>query len=39
MEGNMVYDVLDGEYDDFLRDYAKKVSDFDHPVLFRLEMR
>lgn len=34
--GNMVYDVLDGEYDEFLRDYAKKVSDFDHPVLFRL---
>ena len=35
-EGNMVYDVLDGEYDEFLKDYAKKISDFDHPVLFRL---
>lgn len=35
-EGNMVYDVLDGEYDEFLVDYAKTVSDFDHPVLFRL---
>ena len=34
--GNMVYDVLNGEYDEFLRDYAKKVSDFDHPVMFRL---
>ncbi len=35
-EGNMVYDVLDGEYDEFLKDYAEKISDFDHPVLFRL---
>ena len=35
-EGNMVYDVLNGEYDEFLENYAKTVSDFDHPVLFRL---
>ncbi len=35
-EGNMVYDVLDGEYDEFLINYAKTVSDFGHPVLFRL---
>ncbi len=35
-EGNMVYDVLNGEYDEFLKDYAKTVSEFDHPVLFRL---
>jgi mannan endo-1,4-beta-mannosidase len=35
-EGNMVYDVLDGEYDEFIKDYAKTVSDFNHPVLFRL---
>ncbi|MEL7656676.1 MAG: glycosyl hydrolase, partial [Bacillota bacterium] len=35
-EGNMVYDVLNGEYDEFLKNYAKTVSDFDHPVLFRL---
>lgn len=35
-EGNMVYDVLDGEYDAFLADYAKSVSEFKHPVLFRL---
>ena len=35
-QGNMVYDVLDGEYDSFLKNYAKTVSDFDHPVLFRL---
>ncbi|MDD2503586.1 MAG: glycosyl hydrolase, partial [Clostridia bacterium] len=34
--GNMVYDVLDGEYDGFLKNYAKTVSDFGHPVLFRL---
>jgi len=35
-EGNMVYDVLNGEYDAFLKDYARVVSEFDHPVLFRL---
>ncbi|HML37094.1 MAG TPA: glycosyl hydrolase [Bacillota bacterium] len=35
-EGNMVYDVLNGEYDEFLKNYAKTVSDFGHPVLFRL---
>ncbi|MEG2199972.1 MAG: glycosyl hydrolase, partial [Anaerovorax sp.] len=34
--GNMVYDILNGEYDSFLKDYAKTVSEFDHPVLFRL---
>jgi len=35
-EGNMVYDVLNGEYDEFLKNYAATVSEFDHPVLFRL---
>lgn len=35
-EGNMVYDVLNGEYDEFLTNYAKTVTDFGHPVLFRL---
>lgn len=35
-QSNMVYGVLQGEYDEFLRDYAKTVSDFGHPVLFRL---
>lgn len=35
-EGNMVYDVLDGEYDEFLKNYAQTVKDFGHPVLFRL---
>jgi hypothetical protein len=35
-EGNMVYDVLNGEYDEFLTNYAQTVKDFGHPVLFRL---
>lgn len=34
--GNMVYDVLDGEYDDYLRDIAKDVALRKHPVLMRL---
>jgi hypothetical protein len=33
---NMVYDVLNGVYDEFLRNYAQTVADFGHPVLFRL---
>ncbi len=35
-EGNMVYDVLNGEYDEFLKNYAQTVKEFGHPVLFRL---
>ena len=35
-EGNTVYAILRGEYDDRLREYAEIVSEFDHPVLFRL---
>ncbi|MDD4564996.1 MAG: glycosyl hydrolase [Eubacteriales bacterium] len=34
--GNMIYDILDGKYDDFLKDYAETVSNFAHPVIFRL---
>jgi len=34
--GNMVYKVLNGEYDMFLKDYAKVIADFGHPVMFRL---
>jgi len=34
--GNMIYAILDGEYDEFLRNYAKTIKDFGHPVLFRL---
>lgn len=34
-QNNMVYDVLDGKYDDFLHAYAADVARFGHPVLFR----
>lgn len=32
---NMVYDVLQGAYDDILNDYARIIHAFGHPVLFR----
>lgn len=32
---NIVYDILDGKYDEFLHDYAADVARFGHPVLFR----
>jgi hypothetical protein len=35
-ESNVVYAILNGGYDDFLRDYAETVAAFGHPVLFRL---
>jgi hypothetical protein len=35
-KGNMVYDVLDGKYDVFLKNYAIEVADSGNPVLFRL---
>lgn len=35
-EGNMVYDVLDGEFDSFLFSFAQETAEFGHPVLFRL---
>ncbi|MBQ1252544.1 MAG: endoglucanase [Firmicutes bacterium] len=35
-EQAMVYGVLQGKYDDYLKAYAQTISDFDHPVLFRL---
>lgn len=34
-EANMVYDILDGKYDDFLYSFAKETAQFEHPVLFR----
>ncbi len=34
--GNMMYDILQGGYDVFLKDYAGVIADFGHPVLFRL---
>ncbi len=33
--GNMIYDLLDGDYDTFLKEYAGAVSASDVPVLFR----
>jgi hypothetical protein len=33
--GNIVYDVLNGKYDAFLRHYAETVAAARHPVLFR----
>lgn len=33
---NMVYDVLNGNYDAYLNNYAKDVAQFSHPVMFRL---
>ncbi|MDR2771279.1 MAG: glycoside hydrolase family 26 protein, partial [Clostridiales Family XIII bacterium] len=35
-EGNMVYAILNGAYDEFLKNYAETVAAFAHPVLFRL---
>ncbi len=33
---NTVYRILNGDYDDFLMQYAKNIANFGHPVLFRL---
>lgn len=35
-EGNIVYDILDGEYDDYFNEYAQMIKAFNHPVMFRL---
>ena len=35
-KGNMVYDVLDGGYDVFLKNYAATVANSEAPILFRL---
>ena len=32
----VLYAILDGKYDDYFRQYAKKLKEFGHPVLFRL---
>jgi hypothetical protein len=32
----LVYDILNGTYDEFLTKYAKDIKAFGHPVLFRL---
>ncbi len=33
--GNELFRVLDGDYDEFLHNYAKDIADFKHPVFFR----
>ena len=35
-KGNMVYDVLDGKYDTYLKNYAREVVQYGEPILFRL---
>lgn len=32
----MMYDILRGKYDDYFHDYAQRMKDFGHPVIFRL---
>jgi len=32
-----VYDIIDGEYDEYLRDFARQLKEFGHPVMFRLD--
>jgi len=33
---DIVYNILDGKYDGYFREYAQALKDFGHPVLFRL---
>ncbi|MCX7779873.1 MAG: glycoside hydrolase family 26 protein [Negativicutes bacterium] len=33
---HLLYAILDGRYDDYFHAYARKLKDFGHPVLFRL---
>ncbi|WP_202976446.1 glycoside hydrolase family 26 protein [Anaerophilus nitritogenes] len=33
---SITYDILDGKYDDYFEEYAKKIKEFNHPILFRL---
>ncbi|MDD4600861.1 hypothetical protein SDC9_22893 [bioreactor metagenome] len=33
---HIVYEILDGNYDDYLHTYASRLKTFGHPVLFRL---
>ncbi len=35
-EGNDIFRVLNGYYDDFLDAFSKDFADFEHPVIFRL---
>lgn len=36
LKGNMIFDVLDGKYDDFLKYYVEDVVNSQYPVLFRV---
>lgn len=33
---SVIYDILNGKYDDFFNLYAKEIREFNHPILFRL---
>lgn len=33
---SIMYAILDGQYDDYLQEYAQRLKSFGHPVLFRL---
>lgn len=33
---SITYDILDGKYDDYFKEYARKMKEFNHPILFRL---
>lgn len=33
---SITYEILDGQQDDFLIQYAKQIKEFGHPILFRL---
>lgn len=33
---SVIYDILDGRYDDYLAEYAQGLKEFNHPILFRL---
>jgi len=33
---SVIYDILDGQYDNYLHEYAQQLKSFGHPVLFRL---
>ncbi|TCO73152.1 glycoside hydrolase family 26 protein [Marinisporobacter balticus] len=33
---SITYDILDGKYDDYFNEYVKKIKEFEHPILFRL---
>lgn len=33
----MLYDILDGKYDEYFNNYAQKLKAFGHPVIFRLD--